>query len=315
MLLSIATIIVGLVLLLWSADKFIEGAAAVAKSLGLSTLLIGMLVVGFGTSAPELAVSAISALHGNPGIALGNGYGSNITNIALVLGLTAVISPVAIQKTVLKKEIPLLIGVTLLAFWHLQDGQLSRLEAISEIVILVGAFIWLVFSSQTTFEEEEVPAISSGMAWVWLIVGFALLVISSRMLVWGAVNIAHAFGVSDLVIGLTVVAIGTSLPELAASAFAAKKGEHDLVVGNVIGSNLFNTFAVVGLAGTIHPLAVPSDVLTRDWPLMFALTLLVFLIGYFQKNKPKQQISRVMGAVMLAVYIGYTVYLISSSVS
>jgi len=261
MLLSIASIIVGLVLLLWSADKFIEGAAAVAKSLGLSTLLIGMLVVGFGTSAPELAVSAIAALHGNPGIALGNGYGSNITNIALVLGLTAVISPVIIQKTVLRKEIPLLIAVTLLAFWHLHDGQLTRFEAISEIVILVAAFIWLVFSSQKTFEEEEVPELSSGMAWVWLIVGLVLLVISSRMLVWGAVNIAHAFGVSDLVIGLTVVAIGTSLPELAASAFAAKKGEHDLVVGNVIGSNLFNTFAVVGLAGTIHPLAVPSDVL------------------------------------------------------
>ncbi len=314
MLLSIATIIAGLVLLLWSADKFIEGAAAVAKSLGLSTLLIGMIVVGFGTSAPELAVSAISALHGNPGIALGNGYGSNITNIALVLGLTAVISPVVIQKTVLKKEIPLLLGVTLLAYWHLHDGQLTRFEAISEIVILIGAFVWLVFSSQTTFEEKEVPAISSGMAWVWLFVGFALLVISSRLLVWGAVNIAHTFGVSDLVIGLTVVAIGTSLPELAASAFAAKKGEHDLVVGNVIGSNLFNTFAVVGLAGTIHPLAVPSAVLSRDWPLMFALTLLVFLIGMVQKNKPKQQINRVLGVVMLSVYIGYTVYLIGSSV-
>lgn len=314
MLLSIATIVVGLVLLLWSADKFIEGAAAVAKSLGLSTLLIGMLVVGFGTSAPELAVSAISAYHGNPGIALGNGYGSNITNIALVLGLTAVISPVAIQKTVLKKEIPLLLGVTLLAFWHLHDGQLTRFEAISEIVILTAAFIWLVLSSQKKFEEEEVPAMTSGMAWVWLIVGLFLLVISSRMLVWGAVNIAHTFGVSDLVIGLTVVAIGTSLPELAASAFAAKKGEHDLVVGNVIGSNLFNTFAVVGLAGTIHPLAVPSDVLSRDWPLMFALTLLVYLIGMAQKNKPKQQIGRVMGAVMLAVYTGYTVYLIGSAI-
>lgn len=315
MLLSIATIIVGLVLLLWSADKFIEGAAAVAKSLGLSTFLVGMLVVGFGTSAPELAVSAISAYHGNPGIALGNGYGSNITNIALVLGLTAVISPIAIQKPVLKKEIPLLLGVTLIAFWHLSDGQLTRLEAISEILILVGVFVWLVFSNQSTFEEKEVPAMSSGMAWVWLLVGFTLLVVSSRMLVWGAVNIAHALGVSDLVIGLTVVAIGTSLPELAASAFAAKKGEHDLVVGNVIGSNLFNTFAVVGLAGTIHPLTVPSDVLSRDWPLMFALTLLVFLIGLAQKNKPKQQINRVMGAVMLSVYIGYTVYLIISSVN
>lgn len=313
MLLSLASIVIGLVLLLWSADKFIEGAAAVAKSLGMSTLLIGMIVVGFGTSAPELAVSAISSLNGNPGIALGNGYGSNITNIALVLGLTALISPVAIKKMVIKKELPILLGVTLIAFFHLQDGQLSRMEAVSEIVILVGAFIWLVFSSQKTFEEEEVPAMSSGMAWIWLIVGFALLVVSSRLLVWGAVNVAHAFGVSDLVIGLTVVAIGTSLPELAASAFAAKKGEHDLVVGNVIGSNLFNTFAVVGLAGAIHPMQVPAAVLSRDWPLMFGLTLSIFLIGIWQKNQPKQQLHRWQGFAFVSIYVIYTCYLIMSA--
>lgn len=315
MLISIITIVAGLMLLLWSADKFVEGAAAVAKSLGLSTLLIGMIVVGFGTSAPELAVSAISAYHGNPGIALGNAYGSNIANIALVLGLTAVISPVAIQKTVLRKEIPLLLGITVLALWHLHDGQLSRNEGISEIIILVGAFIWLVFSSQSIFEEEEVPEMTSGMAWVWLAFGFTLLVVSSRMLVWGAVNIAHAFGVSDLVIGLTVVAVGTSLPELAASAVAAKKGKHDLVVGNVIGSNLFNTFAVVGLAGAIHPLAVPDEVISRDWLVMVALTLLVYFIGKWQKNKPKQEISRFAGATMLCVYTAYTVYLITSYLS
>jgi len=315
MLLSVASIVFGLVLLLWSADKFIEGAAAVAKSLGLSTLLIGMIVVGFGTSAPELAVSAISALNGNPGIALGNGYGSNITNIALVLGLTALISPVAIKKIVFKKELPLLLGVTLLALWHLSDGQLTRFEAVSEIVILVLAFIWLVFTSESGFEEDEVPEMTSKMAWVWLLIGFGLLVVSSRMLVWGAVNIAQAFGVSDLVIGLTVVAIGTSLPELAASAFAAKKGEHDLVVGNVIGSNLFNTFAVVGLAGTIHPLAVPAEVLSRDWPLMFALTLLIFAIGWWQRNQLKSRINRVFGGVLLSVYIAYTVYLLSTSLT
>lgn len=315
MLISFITIIAGLMLLLWSADKFVEGAAAVAKSLGLSTLLIGMIVVGFGTSAPELAVSAISAYHGNPGIALGNGYGSNIANIALVLGLTAVISPVLIQKTVLKKEIPLLLGITVLALWHLHDGQLSRNEGISEILILVGAFVWLVFSSQSIFEEEDVPEMTSGMAWVWLAFGLTLLVVSSRMLVWGAVNIAHAFGVSDLVIGLTVVAVGTSLPELAASAVAAKKGKHDLVVGNVIGSNLFNTFAVVGLAGTIHPLAVPDEVISRDWLVMFALTLMVYVIGVWQKNKPKQEISRFTGATMLCVYTAYTVYLVTSQLN
>jgi cation:H+ antiporter len=314
MTLSIASIILGLILLMWSADKFVEGAAGVAKSLGMSTLLVGMIVVGFGTSAPELSVSALSAFNGNPGIALGNGYGSNIANIALVLGVTALISPVIIQRVVLKKELPILIGVTLLALVHLWDGQITRLEAIIEIVVLIGVFTWIVLSSgKDPAGEDEIPDLTAGQSWFWLLLGLVLLVVSSRMLVWGAVNIAHTFGVSDLIIGLTVIAIGTSLPELAASVIAARKGEHDLAVGNIIGSNLFNTLAVVGLAGTIHPMQAPAEVLSRDWPLMFALTVLILLIGYMQKSKPMSQISRSGGALLLAVYIGYTVYLISTT--
>lgn len=311
MALSIASIVLGLMLLMWSADKFVEGAAAVAKNLGMSTLLVGMIVVGFGTSAPELSVSALSALSGNPGIALGNGYGSNIANIALVLGVTALISPVVIQRAVLKKELPVLIGVTLLALVHLYDGEITRLEAMMEIVMLVGIFMWLIVSSTKNLDAEgDMPDLSTAQAWFWLLMGLVLLVVSSRMLVWGAVNIAHNFGVSDLVIGLTVVAIGTSLPELAASVAAARKGEHDLVLGNIIGSNLFNTFAVVGLAGTIHPMQVPQAVLTRDWPLMLGLTLCVFLIGYIQRNKAKQKIHRWLGLLLLMVYIAYMGYLI-----
>jgi len=180
MALSLASILFGLVLLMWSADKFVEGAAAVAKNIGMSTLLVGMIVVGFGTSAPELSVSALSALNGSPGIALGNGYGSNIANIALVLGATALISPVIIQRTVLRKELPVLIAVTLLALLHLSDGEITRTEAIIEIVTLIVVFTWLVVSSgENPASEDAVPDLSMSQAWLWLLAGLVLLVISS----------------------------------------------------------------------------------------------------------------------------------------
>lgn len=311
---SVLAIIFGLIVLMWSADKFVEGAAAVAKNLGMSTLLVGMIVVGFGTSAPELSVSALSALNGNPGIALGNAYGSNITNIALVLGFTALISPVVIQQSLLKKELPVLIGFTVLAFVHLFDGEISRLEGMIEIALLVIAFTWIVMSTgKTGIRDEDLPVMRTGQAWCWLLLGLILLVVSSRMLVWGAVNIAHTFGVSDLVIGLTVIAVGTSLPELAASVAAARKGEHDLAVGNVIGSNLFNTFAVVGLAGVIHPMQVPYEVINRDWVVMMLLTVLLFLIGFVQRHQPASRINRMGGAIFVMIYIAYTGYLIGSA--
>jgi cation:H+ antiporter len=324
MALPILMIVLGLIILVWSADIFVEGAAALANYLGMPPLLIGMVVVGFGTSAPELSVSALAALQGNPGIALGNAYGSNITNIALILGVTALISPIIVHSQVVKKELPILFGVTLLAFGQIYDGELSRIDALIELVVLLSVMAWMTIQSmkkpmddalELEVEDElEAHAMSSAQAWIWLIAGLAFLVLSSRMLVWGAVSIAHDLGVSDLIIGLTVVAIGTSLPELASSVAAARKGEHDLAVGNVLGSNLFNTLAVVGLAGAIHPMSIPAEIITRDWPLMTLLTVALFAMSYSRDNS-NGKINRLEGGALLAVYIGYTLYLINTVVS
>jgi cation:H+ antiporter len=324
MLLSIAMIVVGLAVLVWSADMFVDGAAAVALNLGMSTLLVGMVIIGFGTSAPEMTVSVLAAIQGNPGLALGNAYGSNITNIALILGITALVSPVLMRSQLLKRELPILLGVTLLAFFHLTDGQITRIEGFVELAVLLIIFSWMTVQSRKesshgdaleTELDQELEHMKPAKAWMMLIIGLVLLVISSRMLVWGAVNIAQGLGVSDLIIGLTVVAIGTSLPELASSIAAARKGEHDLAVGNVIGSNLFNTLAVVGLAGAIHPMQVPTEVLTRDWTVMMSLTILLFALGYTRKKSGEKNISRLGGSLLIAIYIGYTLYLIIGVIS
>ncbi|WP_272962524.1 calcium/sodium antiporter, partial [Alcanivorax jadensis] len=236
MLLAIAAVIAGLIVLVWSADKFVEGAAGTAAHAGMPPLLIGMLIVGFGTSAPEMVVSAMAALDGNPSLALGNAYGSNISNIALILGVVAVMSPIALNSAVLKKELPVLTLVTLLAGYQLLDGSISRVDAwvlLAVLGLLMGWSIYAAMSGkgdvlagevETDLAEHPLPLKT---ALFWLVVGLALLVASSRLLVWGAVDIAQSLGVSDLVIGLTIVAIGTSLPELASSIAAVRKGEHD----------------------------------------------------------------------------------------
>jgi len=311
-------VLAGLALLVWSADRFVDGAAATARHFGMPPLLIGMVVVGFGTSAPEMVVSALASSQGNPGIALGNAYGSNITNIALILGATALISPIAVHSQVLHKELPILIAITGLAAFQLRDGDLSRLDAI----VLLGVFaavmgwsIWLGLKQKTDIigvemaEELESHPMPLARALFWLVTGLLLLIASSRLLVWGAVSIAQSLGVSDLIIGLTIVAIGTSLPELASSIIAARKGEHDLALGNIIGSNLFNTLAVVGIAGAIHPLAVSAEVLTRDVAVMALLTLSLFAAGYGFRGPGR--INRFEGAAFLACYIGYNSYLAS----
>ncbi|NHA13978.1 calcium/sodium antiporter [Thioalkalivibrio sp. XN279] len=317
MTLAFVAVVLCLVLLVWSADRFVEGAASIAHHYGTPPLLIGMVIVGFGTSAPEIMVSILAASQGNPGIALGNAYGSNITNIALVLGATALISPIAVQSQVLHKELPILMGVTALAAWQLWDGEITRLEAVGLLALFVVLMSWAIWEGlktkadtlgQDIEQELEARAMPVGRAVFWLVVGLALLVVSSRILVWGAVEIAHGFGVSDLIIGLTVIAVGTSLPELAASIIAARKGEHDIALGNIIGSNLFNTLAVVGIAGTIHPLAVGPEVFTRDMMVMASLTLALFLIGYGFRGRGG--INRVAGALLLASYLGYTAYLV-----
>lgn len=320
---AIGAIIAGLVLLVWSADRFVEGAAATARHLGMPTLLIGMVIIGFGTSAPELAVSAMAAADGNPGLALGNGYGSNITNIALIVGLTALIAPIAVHSQVIRKELPLLVVLTLIAGVQLLDGELSRLDG----WILLGVFAlvmgWSIFQGMRgkddaltgeTDTQLEQNLMSMKAAIVWLVIGLILLVASSRLLVWGAVTIAQSLGVSDLVIGLTIVAIGTSLPELASALAAIRKNEHDLILGNILGSGIFNTLAVVGLAAAIQPLSVAPEALYRDWTVMLALTVGLLIMG-FGVTGWRKIISRLDGALLVLVYVGYTGYLLSTVVA
>jgi cation:H+ antiporter len=318
MLMAIGAIIAGLILLVWSADKFVEGSATTASHFGTPPLLIGMVVVGFGTSAPEMAVSALAASQGNPGLALGNAYGSNITNIALILGITALLAPIAVHSQVMRKELPILILVTGFAGWQLWDGDLSRMDAIGLMLAFVVLIGWSIYQGLRQPDDalakemtDEVNAMPVRKAILWLVVGLLLLIISSRILVWGAVDLATTFGISDLVIGLTIVAVGTSLPELASSIIAARKGEHDLALGNILGSNLFNTLAVVGIAGLIAPMPVAPEVLTRDFPVMAALTLVLFAMCYGFRGPGR--INRFEGSALLLAFVAYTVYLLAFS--
>lgn len=319
MTLAFVALIAGLALLVWSADKFVDGAAATARYAGMPPLLIGMVIIGFGTSAPEMVVSALASMQGNPGLALGNAYGSNITNIALILGLTALISPIAVSSQVVRKEIPILLGITLLTGALLIDGHLGRGDALilgGVFIVLLGWSIWAGIKGKGDALDEDVnveidsEAMPLKKAIFWLIVGLVLLVGASRLLVWGAVTIAQAFGISDLVIGLTIVAVGTSLPELASSLMAIKKKEHDLALGNVLGSNLFNTLAVVGIAAGIAPLDVEPAVLSRDWSLMMGLTLLLLVMCLGRKGQGR--INRVEGGILLCIFVAYTGWLLTS---
>ena len=314
LLAAIAAVVLGLAALVWSADRFVDGAAASARLLGVPPLLVGMVVVGFGTSAPELTVSALSAWQGSSAIALGNAWGSNICNIALILGLTAAIAPVAVQREALRFDLPVLLAVTALSWALVRDGGVSRANA----WILLGVFAaWLVGSCLLAVRTKRGAAaadapgggLSGRMAAFWTLAGLAVLVASSRALVWGAVELAQALGVSDLVIGLTVVAVGTSLPELASSVAAARKGADDLAVGNVIGSNLFNTLAVVGLAGAIRPMPETDPaIVARDIPTALALTvaLLLFAFGLPRRGGGRDgRIPRWGGVLLLAFYVAY----------
>lgn len=318
MTLAIFAILGGFALLVWSADRFVEGAAATAKHAGMPSLLIGMVIVGFGTSAPEMVVSAMAALDRNPDLALGNALGSNIVNTGLILGVAALIAPVAVQSRIVRRELPLLLGIGALVGYLLWDSSLLRMEA---LVLLAGFFAlvgWTIFEglhhredvlAAEMDQELAVHPMPPGRALFWLAAGLVLLIASSRVLVWGAVSIAHAMGVSDLVIGLTIVALGTSLPELAASVIAARKGEHDIAIGNVVGSNMFNLLAVVGIAGIIAPMeTVAAGVLSRDWPVMMAMTAALFVMAYGFRGEGR--INRFEGSLLLLAYVAYNAWLV-----
>lgn len=312
MLLATASVLLGLGLLVWGADRFVIGAAALARNLGVAPLLIGLTVVGFGTSAPEILVSTMAALQDSPGIAIGNAIGSNIANIALILGTTALIAPLTVRSHMLRQEYPLLLLVSAVTFALLLDGDLNRFDGSVLIAGLVATLWLLVYLARHRHIrdplaeeiEAELPAvIGTAQAVTWFLIGLLVLVGSSRMLVWGSVEIAAALGVSDLVIGLTIVAIGTSLPELAASVMSALKNEHDLAIGNVVGSNLWNLLAVLGVPGLLAPGPVPSEALTRDLPVMLVLTLALFLMG--RTTRAHGVINRTEGALLLGVFLAY----------
>ena len=330
MILPIVAVVLGLGVLVWSADKFVDGAVGIARFCGMSTLLIGMVIVGFGTSAPEMVVSAISAMQNAPELALGNAYGSNIANIALILGLTAVISPVFVVRKALKRDLPILLAVTALSVFLASDASIGRLDGVVLLLVFAGVMGFNIVSElrqkkgvadEEPGEVESGEKLSLGKSILWLVLGLALLVASSRALVWGAVEIARALGVSDLLIGLTIVAVGTSLPELASSIAAARKGENDLAFGNIIGSNLFNTLLVVGIAATIAPMnSFEQSVFNRDMPVMALLTVLLLLFGLPVRKKRLDadghrlgRINRIEGSVFLVVYIGYIGLLIAQA--
>ncbi|MCU7890243.1 MAG: calcium/sodium antiporter [Candidatus Thiodiazotropha sp. (ex Ustalcina ferruginea)] len=321
MLLFSIAILAGLIILVWSADRFISGAAALADNLGVSPMLIGLTVVGLGTSAPEVLVSTMAAVNGNPGLAIGNAIGSNIANIGLILGFTALIIPLSVHSSVLKREYPILLAVTLLCLLLMWNGELSRFDGAILAITLVGVLGWMIYTAKTgaadpiagEFDAEIPHDIPTRKAIILLLVGLTFLLLSSRLLVWGATNVAVALGVSDVIIGLTIVAIGTSLPELAASITSAMKGEDDLAIGNVIGSNLYNMLAVLSIPGLVAPGPYAPEVLTRDLPVMLGLTLFLFSMGY-GFGKPGR-INRLEGAILLLAFVGYQSFLFFTLVS
>lgn len=318
MIFYLLAVVLGFALLVWSADRFVDGAASTAKHLGMPSLLIGILIVGFGTSAPEMVVSAIAAYEGNTGLALGNAIGSNIVNIALILGVTAIVSPIMVNSKIVKKEIPLLLLIVLLTGYLLLDNSLTLFEGVILLVSFFALVLWSIYTalksrgdsleSEIDIELKEHP-MSLKLGVIWLIFGLILLIVSSRILVWGAVGVAVEFGVSDLIIGLTIVALGTSLPELAASVIAARKGEHDIAIGNVVGSNMFNLLAVIGIAVVIAPMNnIPLEVLQRDWIIMLLLTIALFVMAYGFKGRDGR-INKVEGTILILCYIAYNTYL------
>jgi cation:H+ antiporter len=315
--------LVAQLVLVWSADKFVFGASSLARNLGISPMIIGLTIVAMGSSAPEMMVAATASLQGNPNTAIGNAIGSNITNIALVLGITAFMQPLTVSSSTIKREIPLILAVTALAYWMLADYNFSFIEG---LILIVGFFAYIITLLVITLKrsktapvddpmilgaESDVPdPVSTGMSVVWLVVGMILLPVSASYLIDSAEFIAKSFGISDLVIGLTIVAIGTSLPELAASIASILKKEDDLALGNIIGSNIFNILAVLSLTGLIAPGDIDAHAATRDAPIMLGITLLLFVLC-FSRKRGSFRITRPKGLLLLGIFAAYQILLFS----
>jgi len=308
LLLPILALIFGLIILVWSSDKFVAGAAALAHNFGVPHLIIGVTIVSLGTSAPEILVSINATLSGSVNLAMGNALGSNIANIGLVLAVTAMIAPIPISKRVMKIENFILIAVTLLAGWILSDHFLSRTEGFILIGTLSLFLIWIFYDGKTNsgneFDDEIPTATGNSTALIWFAIGLILLIISAKFMVWGATEIARAFQVSELIIGATIIALGTSLPELAASVTSALKKHHDIALGNILGSNIFNILAVMSVPGLLKPTELLQDVFWRDYLVVLLITVLLSVALVFRgyQNKP---IGRLFAAVVATIYVGY----------
>lgn len=307
MLLPLVTVALGLAVLTWSADRFVNAAAATASRTGMSTMLVGMTVVAMGTSAPEMVVAVFAALDGVPDLATGNALGSNIANVGLVLGATALVHPIPVPFSLVRRELPLLLGATGVTGYALANGILGRFDALILLVLMVFSIWWLVRAdTPDAAPTDAIPDMTLKRALSWLIVTLLLLSLSSRALVWGASELARGLGVSELVIGLTVVAVGTSLPELAACVASALKRQHDLAIGNVIGSNLFNLLTVLPIPAIIAPGAPHPDAAGRDYRVMLLLTLALAILLLWQRQG---RLGRPIGAAFLASYAAYLAWL------
>lgn len=320
MLLAAAAILVGFIILIWSADLFVAGAASIAENLGMSPIIIGLTIVSLGTSAPEILVSLTAAMSDAGDLAIGNAIGSNIANIGLVLGITVLVAPMMVHESCMKKEMPVLLLVTFGAGMLLIDKELSNLDAGLMIGALALIIVYMVRSQQKDAvlleeaEEEYLHHLSPLRAWLTFALGLILLIASSRMLVWGAVTIAETLGVSELVIGLTIVAIGTSLPELAATIASALRGHTEIALGNVIGSNLFNLLAVMAIPGIVGPESLERAVITRDYPTMTFLTVFLALAIFISRKRSASKqghsyVGRTVGMLLVSFYAGYYYWL------
>ncbi|OEE39339.1 calcium/sodium antiporter [Vibrio anguillarum] len=313
---AVAFLIVGLVFLVWSADKLVFGSAALARNFGISPLVIGMTILAMGSSAPEMMVSATAALDGKTDTAVGNVLGSNIANISLILGITALIKPLSVSSAVLRRELPLMIAVTLLAGALLWDNHLGFYEGVLLFALFAVFIIAMLRISRNeqkhgdtllTEQESEIPqGVSNAKAAIWVVIGLIILPIAASVLVDNAVIIAKFFGMSDLVIGLTIIAVGTSLPELAASLTSVLKGEDDMAVGNIIGSNVFNILAVMGLPGILNPSILSEHAMGRDFWVMLGVSLLLVAMALGKSRS----INRIEGGVLFLAFIGYQAYLL-----
>ncbi|MGH8222980.1 MAG: calcium/sodium antiporter [Woeseiaceae bacterium] len=321
MLGNLVEVIAGLVLLIWGADRFVHGAAATARNLGVPALLIGLTIVAFATSAPEVLVSVVAALRDETELAIGNAIGSNIANIGLVLGAVAMIRPIELHSATLRREMPALLAVTLLTVSLFLDSYLSRVDGFVLLTGLLIVMYWLtrlgVRSSasdpiKAEYEAEIPRDVTMTMAIVWLVAGLAVLLAGAELMVDGAVEIARAMDVSEVVIGITLVAVATSLPELAVTAVSAYKREYDLAIGNIVGSNIFNLLAVVGVAAAIRPAVLPKSVLSLHIFVLVAFTLVLFAMTYDYDGKGR--VNRVEGLTLVVAYLGYVAYVVVQNV-